>query len=224
MYKNSHNLSIWWLSLLALAGALIALPARAQTDQALAGRVFTDLNTNGRHDYGEPYRANILVEARHINSEIRSVWTDTSTQTGDYHLLLWDPGSYDLKAYCEHQTGNLSSMSVCWRTPTSAPVQINGSGKSLDIPLPPSRLYLPIARAVADRVQSATVLTNTLTATAFFDLDGNGSQSATEAGAANINIVATNTITPSIQAVGRTDAAGVAVLPITVAGRYAVAA
>lgn len=144
---NPHRPHAWPLALLALLLALVALPLRAQTgrDQALTGRVFIDLNTNSQHDYGEPYQPNILVEARHINSEIRNVWTDTSTATGDYHLLLWDPGAYDIKAYCEQRTGNLSSIRACWRTPTNAPVEINGSGQSLDIPLPPQRLYLPIA-------------------------------------------------------------------------------
>lgn len=144
-------IAVLLIALAALAEPVTAVPAElaeAQIQpiprQPLTGRVFVDLNTNGQYDYGETYRAGVLVEARHINSEITVTWTDTSTPTGDYHLLLWDPGSYHLTAHCTETTGQLSSIAICWQSPS--PLIVNGSGRTQNIPLPPRRLYLPITR------------------------------------------------------------------------------
>lgn len=135
----------------ALAAPVAAVPAElaeAQIQpiptQPLFGVVYTDLNTNGQHDHGEPTRAGILVEARHISAESPITWRDTSDQYGDYHLLLWDPGQYHLAAHCTETTGQFSSIYICWQSPS--PLIINGSGRTQNIPLPPRRLYLPITR------------------------------------------------------------------------------
>jgi len=145
-----------WPLLAAMVALVVALmltlPVAAQNRpfsmpvQALAGIVFVDLNGNGVKDYGEPNQAGVMVEARTVDSEIHATWSDTSTATGDYHLLVWDPGTYDLAAYCTESSAGLSSVYLCWRTPLAAPIAIDGSGKSVDVPLPARRVYLPIIR------------------------------------------------------------------------------
>lgn len=154
MSYNTQRLS-WQdathLILITIAALLIALTALAEPvaaqlqpipTQPLRGIVYTDLNNNGRKDYGEPVRAGVLVEARHISGESPITWRDTSDGYGEYHLLLWDPGQYHLTAHCTEQTGQFSSVAICWQSPS--PLIINGSGRSQDIPLPASHLYLPI--------------------------------------------------------------------------------
>jgi hypothetical protein len=136
--------TLGWLTLHAALAAPVAAQLQPLPTQPLLGVAFIDLNTNGQRDHGEPARPGVLIEARHINSEITKVWRDTTDQYGDYHLLLWDPGHYHLTAHCTEQTGQLSSITICWQSPS--PLIINGSGRAQNIPLPPRRLYLPINR------------------------------------------------------------------------------
>lgn len=137
------------LTLLWLSGCpLGAKPALAQTRpmpvQALFGTTYIDLNANATRDFGEPAQADILVEARHINSEINFVWSSTSGAVGDYRMLLWDPGQYHLEAHCTDQVGEVSSIYICWQS--TNPLVIDGAGQVINIPLPARHLYLPIVR------------------------------------------------------------------------------
>lgn len=146
---RSYLLPLLLLTLLWLSGSpLGAKPALAQTRpmtvQALGGTTYIDLNANGRRDYGEPAQSEIIVQARHIDSEITVTWESTSDHIGSYRLLLWDPGSYDLAAYCTTTDDAFSSIYICWRS--TSPLVIAGAGHTLDIPVPAQHLYLPIVR------------------------------------------------------------------------------
>jgi len=112
--------------------------------QALSGTTYIDLNANSRRDYGEPAQSDILIQAHHVNSEVDFIWESTSDNIGSYRLLLWDPGAYDLEAYCTTTDDEFSSIYICWRSTT--PLTIAGTGHTIDIPIPARRLYLPIVR------------------------------------------------------------------------------
>lgn len=146
----SHRpyLSFWVLIPLLLTLICVATPVAAQIRpmpvQALSGTTYIDLNANGARDYGEPARSGIIIEVRHINSEITNVWRSTSDNIGSYRLLLWDPGQYDLTAHCTDSGSQASSIYICWRS--TAPLVIDGAGHTIDIPIPARRLYLPIVR------------------------------------------------------------------------------
>lgn len=140
------------LIILALGCLTLARPVTAQavptprpmTVQALSGTTYIDLNANARRDYGEPAQSDILVQARHINSEITVTWESTSDHIGSYRMLLWDPGTYDLAAYCSTTDDEFSSIYICWHS--ASPLVIAGSGHTIDIPVPAQHLYFPIAR------------------------------------------------------------------------------
>lgn len=148
-----RHLAVVALFLALLSWLLPSLPAAAQTPgptprpmvvQAVSGTTYVDLNANGRRDYSEPAQSEILVQARHIDSEITVTWESTSDHIGSYRMLLWDPGAYDLAAYCSTTDDDFSSIYICWHN--TSPLVIAGSGHTLDIPVPAQHLYLPIAR------------------------------------------------------------------------------
>ena len=49
-----------------------------------------------------------------------------------------------VEAHCTEQSGQLSSLYICWQS--TNPLVIDGAGQVINIPLPAKHLYLPVVR------------------------------------------------------------------------------